>query len=199
MSARVLSLLAVCFAALALTATSASAAAISPSRYAALDRVFAAVEPLNEAGAAPTASQLARVRTACNALTTTDPLLASTRRTCTAALGFLRTSIAVKCAGKATCQKELGAVISSLRTFLVASRADNKVIDRRVRDAGCRRALRASAKDIANLEQGLRGFRLMQRGLQRGSNTEFARGEKLVGEISSSDRDARRIFRRACG
>lgn len=199
MSKRALTIFVACVATLTIAATAASAAGLSSTRFEAIERVYAVVQPLNESNAPVTAKQLQKVRVACATLKGPDPLLGSQRRVCVAAVSFLQKASATECATKASCVTELRAAITSLRALITATERDNRVINVQVDGAACQRALRTPAKDVVDYKKALRGFGLMERGLRTDSQETFANGRKLVESTTTgSSRDALAALRKHC-
>jgi hypothetical protein len=192
------------------SAVTASAAGLTKARYDALDAVYTALARVEGQRVAKT---LTALDGACAKLDTKDVLLNSQRQSCASTTRFLRAAQLKGCdepsgapaSAASAADRCLVAVRQARRAaarLLTVSRSANRVIEREVSAAACRKELRSSAQDLRDNRRLIAGYRLLERAIRRGSKKDADRAERLLNSIELGDGEsgfaARKRFRAAC-
>lgn len=182
-------------------AASASAAALTPERFAKLDAVYTAAVALDSRRIP--VSALTTIERACAGLRVADAFERPLRAECLTGVAIVRTSAALDaCRTPRTCLRASKAMRTALTAQIAASRLGNYAVDAVVPKGPCRSVLHVSARQLRGLERFRSALKLLERA---DTEADLRRALKRIESIDTGeDEDStaakeRRAFRRACG
>lgn len=187
----------------ALPAAAQAQTPLTPERYAALDRAYTGILPLD--ARSPSGSDYAAARTACRSMDSADPLLAALRRSCNSTVKFLKTLQTFNgCSSIASCGKRSRPARIAVNRLIRHDRAANKALRSAALVDGCYRELRTTKAELHQLERYRGYFRSFQR-LAKTRSPKVARRllrqENAINRAMGDDRsaaDVRSDVRKAC-
>lgn len=182
---------------------------LSAKQFAAVERVYIAMLPLDDVNESTPEAELnatmdATVR-ACFKLSKRDPLLRAMRVGCPAisefpeALAAYNTCLAIPCLKLA-----VKSARAAMRRMISSSRINDRAVKATHLPARCKRALLTSPEDYAQVAKTEEALATLQRGLTTGSLDELAAGEEALNRALMEDTSsltAKQIlqrFRSAC-
>lgn len=181
-------------------APGASAAPLTPERYAGLDAVYQALDAL-DGGARDLAAALAPARAACVKLDRSDRLLGPARAQCQSLFKLILTKNPT-CANRTRCLTQFRAVRRLTEKLIADTRALNTAIASTVTTQRCRTFLRSDAKEIMGFERLVTAYERVESALVARSaprlRSALRKLEAVPAPGAGSDDTSEREFRKEC-
>ncbi|MCA1599658.1 MAG: hypothetical protein LC769_11725 [Chloroflexi bacterium] len=174
---------------------------LSPTRFAALDAIYAAFAPFTKSASA---ANQAHARAVCLAVDRSDPLLAAQRQVCLLGLRELSSFDGLgTCQRDSKCSSVFFRLIATISQRIGADRASNGVVAAEVSAGPCRNVLHISRSSILHQQHLRRAIIRLVRAAIAGKPAAIKRAKQQISAILKTGGqgphpDRRAAFARAC-